>query len=391
MVLAVRVRECNDAPSRTSHYVLYWMIATRRLTFNFALDRALEHCRDLSKPLLIFEPLRCGYRWASDRMHRFVFDGMADNAAACEKGGVSYFPYIEPSAGAGSGLLEALARDACVVVTDDYPCFFLPRMVAAAGKKLPVRLEAVDSNGMLPLRAANQIFSTAYSFRRWLQKTIPAHIEANPRAAPLFNLQLRERAVIPKAVAARWRCVDEALLAGGNELSTALPIDHAVKPPAIRGGSVAAKKRMKEFFDRGLGDYDEKRNQPELDVASGLSPYLHFGHISVHEVFAEVVRREKWKPEKLSVRADGSRAGWWNMSAPAESFLDELITWREVGYNFSSHSNTYDRFESLPSWALKTLQQHAGDEREPVYSMEELESARTYDPLWNAAQMQLVR
>jgi deoxyribodipyrimidine photo-lyase len=43
------------------------MIATRRLQFNFALDRALEHCAALAKPLVIFEPLRIGYPWASDR------------------------------------------------------------------------------------------------------------------------------------------------------------------------------------------------------------------------------------------------------------------------------------------------------------------------------------
>jgi deoxyribodipyrimidine photo-lyase len=123
------------------------MIANRRVTWNFALDRAIEHCRELGKPLVIFEALRCGYEWASDRMHRFVIDGIADNAAACERAGVTYFPYVEPKSGDGHGLLEALARDACVVVTDEYPCFFLPRMVAAAAKKLNVRLEAVDSCG----------------------------------------------------------------------------------------------------------------------------------------------------------------------------------------------------------------------------------------------------
>src|SRR6202000_853392 len=153
----IRVRDCNDAPvRRAAKYVLYWMIANRRVTHNFALDRAIEYCRGLKKPLVIFEALRCGYEWASDRMHRFVIDGMADNAATCQRAGVTYFPFVEPKPGDDHGLLEALAHDACVVVTDEYPCFFLPRMVAAAGRKLPVRLEAVDSNGILPLRATDQ-------------------------------------------------------------------------------------------------------------------------------------------------------------------------------------------------------------------------------------------
>jgi deoxyribodipyrimidine photo-lyase len=377
-VPAVRIRDCNDAPVRASRYVLYWMIATRRLTFNFALDRALE-------------ALRCGYRWASDRMHRFVIEGMADNAVSCERAGVRYFPYVEPTPGAGSGLLEALARHACVVVADDYPCFFLPRMVAAAAKKLPVRMEAVDSNGMLPLRAASQVFSTAYAFRRFLQRTLPTQLAEFPNASPFSRLDLPEAPLIAKVVASRWSAADASLLSGKIDLHESLPIDHAVVPTAIRGGHSIARKRMKEFLEAGLLDYGEKRNQPELHVASSLSPYLDFGHISVHEIFREVVQREKWEIEKLSVRTDGSRAGWWNMSANAESFLDELITWREVGYNFSSQAEVYDQYESLPAWALKTLRQHAGDEREHVYSLEEFEAAKTYDRLWNATQTQLVR
>jgi hypothetical protein len=187
-VPAIRIRDCNDAPVRASRYVLYWMIATRRLTFNFALDRALEHCREFGKPLVILEAVRCGYRWASDRMYRFVIEGVADKAVSCERAGVSYFPYVEPTPGAGSGLLEALARDACVVVANDYPCFFLPRMVAAAAKKLPVRMEVVDSNGMLALRAASQVFSTAYAFRRFLQRTRPTQLAEFPNASPFSRL-----------------------------------------------------------------------------------------------------------------------------------------------------------------------------------------------------------
>jgi len=103
------------------------------------------------------------------------------------------------------------------------------------------------------------------------------------------------------------------------------------------------------------------------------------------------VKREKWTAAKLAVRPNGSRAGWWNMSANAEGFLDEIITWREVGYNFSSHSDKYGDYDSLPDWAKKTLREHARDERQHLYSLEELEAGQTYDALWNAAQMQLVR
>jgi deoxyribodipyrimidine photo-lyase len=122
-----------------------------------------------------------------------------------------------------------------------------------------------------------------------------------------------------------------------------------------------------------------------------MSPYLHFGHISAHEIFAALVRREKWRPRKLALRGNGARQGWWNMSGSAENFLDQLITWRELGYNFSFHRADYDLYDSLPPWALKTLDEHSADHRSARYTLREFEAANTHDPLWNAAQGQLLR
>ena len=76
----LRLRTANDANANAEgEFVLYWMIAFRRTGWNFSLQRAVEWARALRKPLLIFEPLRCGYPWASDRIHRFVIQGMVDN------------------------------------------------------------------------------------------------------------------------------------------------------------------------------------------------------------------------------------------------------------------------------------------------------------------------
>src|SRR5262245_18202920 len=149
---AIRLSVRREAPERSSaDFVLYWCIAARRPSWNFALDHAIARAAELKKPLVILEPLRVGHRWASARLHRFVLQGMAANARAFANKPMLYRPYVEPREGAGRGLLEALARRACLVVTDDFPCFFLPRMVDAAARRLRelgVRLEAVDSNGI---------------------------------------------------------------------------------------------------------------------------------------------------------------------------------------------------------------------------------------------------
>lgn len=391
-VPAIRIRLVNRKPvCAKGSYVLYWMIASRRLRHNFALDRAVELCRALKKPLLIFESLRCGYSWASDRLHKFVIEGMADNSVRCGKLGVAYYPYLETSEGEDKGLLAALAADACVVVTDDFPSFFLPRMVAAAAAKLPVALEAVDSNGLLPLRATDQVFSRAFDFRRFLQKTLSAHLHEAPAAEPLAESELAKLANLPQKVLQRWPKATPQMLTGLPSVLASFPIDHSVLPVDTLGGPNAATRQLKLFLHEKFAEYGEHRNEPERDAGSGLSPYLHFGHLSIHEVFAELTRHEKWKPEKLGVRSNGSREGWWNMSPTAESFLDEIVTWREVGYNFASHREDYDQYDSLPDWARKSLRAHAGDERTHLYTRDEFEGARTHDPLWNAAQTQLVR
>jgi deoxyribodipyrimidine photo-lyase len=367
------------------------MIANRRFAYNFALDRALEHCRELRKPLVILEALRCGYKWASDRIHRFVIDGMADNVNASAKSGIRYYPYVESAPGAGKGLLEALAAEACVVVTDEFPCFFLPRMVAAAARKLTVHLELVDSNGLLPLRAADRAFTRAFDFRRHLQNVLLAHLEEFPSADPFSHGNLPAMPQFHSNITSRWPAASEALLNSKADTLHVFPIDHLVKPAELRGGHTAARSQMAEFLKSRFPAYCEEHNKPELRATSQLSPYLHFGHISAHEIFAAIVAVENWRPEKLALRSNGAREGWWNMSASAENFLDQLITWREVGYNFCAHREDYDRYESLPPWAQKTLHQHAADERPNVYALGEFEAAATHDPLWNAAQGQLLQ
>jgi len=130
----LRVSTVNSRAVREDgEFVLYWMTSARRTAWNFGLDRALDEAERLGKPLVVLEALRTGYRWASDRLHAFVLHGMADNARALSGTPLLHYPYVEPEPGAGSGLLEALGKRACLIVTDDYPCFFLPRMVTAAG------------------------------------------------------------------------------------------------------------------------------------------------------------------------------------------------------------------------------------------------------------------
>ena len=371
-------------------FVLYWMTAFRRRGWNFSLQRAVEWAKELQKPLVVLEALRCDYPWASDRFHAFILEGMKDNLRHFDKSPAHYFPFVERRIGEGKGLLEKLGACACVVVGDDYPAFFLPRMVAAAANILRVKLEVVDSNGLLPLRAADQVFKTAYSFRRFLQKNLPEHLDQIPARDPLSGLSLPAPPALPEAITERWSPASEDILDAPPEVLKTLPINHRVPGVPTRGGPEAAQRALRIFLRDKLHPYPMVRNHPDDDGGSGLSPYLHFGHLAVHQVAAELMEREEWTPERLGVKASGQRAGWWGMSEGAEAFLDQLITWRELGFNMCSKRADYDRFESLPEWALRDLLDHAGDVRPYVYSVDEFEAAKTHDPLWNAAQIQLL-
>ncbi len=124
----IRIRQLNNKAVRSDgDYVLYWMVAHRRTRYNFSLQRAVELSKELNKPLVVLEALRCEYEWASDRLHRFVLQGMQANRESLKDSAATYYCYVEPEADHGTGLLKALAAKACAVVTDDFPCFFIPR------------------------------------------------------------------------------------------------------------------------------------------------------------------------------------------------------------------------------------------------------------------------
>jgi deoxyribodipyrimidine photo-lyase len=257
-------------------------------------------------------------------------------------------------------------------------------MVAAAARRVKVRMEKVDANGLLPLRVADRTFTAAFHLRRFLQRTLPEHLGDFPEADPLRNLPPR-LAALPEDILRRWPPMSKASLAG-------LPIDHEVPPiPGVQGGDEAAAAALDRFLDERLHTYGEGRNQPDEETTSGLSPYLHFGYVSSHQVFAALAEREEWTPERLGQGSRGAVEGWWGMSPGAEKFLDEAVTWREVGYNMAFRQPDFDRYETLPAWALRTLAEHESDPRPHLYSLEELEAAATHDDIWNAAQTQLVQ
>ena len=154
----------------------------------------------------------------------------------------------------------------------------------------------------------------------------------------------------------------------------------------------ASTARVERFVGPRLARYPEDARHPDRDGESGLSPYLHFGHISSHEVVGTILEAERWHPGKVRPERVGSREGFYGLSPGADAFLDQLVTWRELGFVFSHHrGGDLQRYEALPGWALDTLATHADDPRPWVHAPRTFEQAGTHEPLWNACQRQLRR
>jgi deoxyribodipyrimidine photo-lyase len=384
-----RLRPVNSAPIREAgEYVLYWMQIYRRLDHNHALDHALRRATELKKPLVIYEGLKLGYPWASQRLHRFLLEGIQDNARTATRLGLNYWPFVETPQEPGRGLLRKLAARACLVVTDDFPCFIIPEQTAALAAKTDVAVVAVDSNSIVPLSLLGPAVTAAAHLRRRIHR---GFAEAWPHRAarrPRGTDAVRRRVEAPFTA---WRGEDLPAFLDG------LPLDRTVPPvPGVVGGTTAARTRLRDFLRRRLRGYAEQRSQPaspDAGHASGLSPYLHFGHISIEEVVAAVLETTgDWALAELNARAVGKRDAFYCTDADGNSFLDEAITWRDVGMNWhwTRRADAGSLKTALPAWAQATLAAHARDPRPFLYTPEEWEVGQTHDPLWNAAQRELV-
>jgi deoxyribodipyrimidine photo-lyase len=386
----IRIEACNRQPVRSDgSYILYWMNASRRLNWNYALQRAVEWAEKLQRPLLVVETLPCDSPHANLRHHHFALDGMADDVRNMTERPPGYYPFVERKPGEILELLTSLAQPACLAVTDLRPLREALRDTQQLAERLPILLERVDSNGILPLRAADREFTTAYSLRRFLQRNLLPHLLHMPLADPLADVSFLPAPALPTSILERWPAAGD-LLTGSREGLHHLPIGQDTEPLTTKGGSVAARHALEVFLREHLDRYQSHRNQPQQEVTSGLSPYLRWGHISSHQIVQQLFDLEGWHPSNLSLETRGRRSGWWGLGADAEAFLDQLITWRELGYLFCLRRDDYDHFESLPAWAQTTLRGHAADPRPYLYSLQQLEAGETHDPLWNAAQMQLV-
>jgi photolyase PhrII len=354
----------DSRPVPGREFVLYWMQVTQRAHDNFALNFAIERADELGLPVLVYHGIRHDYPWASDRFHTFILEGVTDLTRDFAQRGIQYACYLDtrsPDDKTGpTSPLIALAHRAAMVVTDWFPTFIFPRQTRALRDKVDCPVVAVDSATIIPAKRLGKAFSSARHIRPALMKDLEDWLLPPENPEP----ERREQIALPFTPTVPTRETIPALVAS-------CAIDHSV-PPALgwTGGSVAARTRLDWWVPNGLPRYLE-RNDPNLDVTSKMSPWLHFGHVSVHEVL-------------LAAKAAGPGEQW-------EKFLDETLTWRELAFNLCTHEPKHRTLSAVPEWARNELSNHGDDTRTSLYDDATLEAAATGDALWNACQRAYLR
>ena len=202
------LKDINPESLVDSKYVVYWMIAFKRVGYNFALQRAVEWANQLSRPLLILEPLILDYPMSSIRLHKFTLEGMKEVDEMVSSTNAYYYPFVEQSARESEGLLTEVSKNASVVITDDYPTYFVPQMTAKASGEISTRYELVDSNGIVPIRLSEKEYVRAHDFRRYLHKNLEDFIIETPleNSLELLNKKFDQSQI--KSIQEKWKPYD---------------------------------------------------------------------------------------------------------------------------------------------------------------------------------------
>jgi len=335
--------------------VVYWMSRDQRVSENWALLRAQNKALELKRSLAVIFCLVDDFLGATLRQFGFMLRGLEEMEKGLEVKGISFFLLRGEPAREIPAFLSTVK--AGWLFTDFDPLRLKHQWKAGVAKAIGIPFTEVDAHNIVPCRVVSQKQEwAAYTLRPKIHKLLENYMGPPPLLKKHPWVWSGKKAPI------NW-----------DRVRTGLKGDRSVAEITwLRPGEAAARSTLKEFIKNRLSRYGERKAEPGSNVHSDMSPYLHFGQISPARIAHEI-------------KASGLR------SEAVEGFLEELIVRRELADNFCFYNPDYDSFSGFPHWAKKTLDQHRSDPRPYLYSYEALDNAATRDPLWNAAQMEMVK
>ncbi len=332
--------------------ICYWMSRDQRAEDNWALLYAQDMALTYKCKLYAVFNLVKNYLDADSRHYNFMLDGLKEVEKILKDKNIPFIIMIgEPSI----NILEIINKNkTSTLVTDFNPLKISQQWLKETTNKLDINIYQVDAHNIVPCWVTSQKQEyAAYTIRPKINKLLPQFLTPMPE---LENHYCNEEADF---VVNDW-----------DEIIKSLNISKEDKINWLKSGTKEAKSILNHFIEYKLEDYDELRNNPNVEGSSNLSPYLHFGQISAQRVALKIS-----KSEHIS----------------KEAFLEQLIIRKELADNFCYYNANYDNFEGFPGWVKESLIKHKADFRQYIYTLEEFETAKTHDDLWNAAQLEMVR
>ena len=355
MIHDARIHRLDDRPPAPGTCVLYWMQQSQRAEFNPALEYALEQANARRLPVVVGFAL-AAYPGANRRHYRFMLEGLRETENRLAARGIGFCLRQGPP----EEVVPELAKNAALLVGDVGYLRVQRQWREAVAKRVAGPVVFVEGDVVVPVAEVSD-------HAEFAARTIRPKIH---RRLAEFLKPIRPVPVAIPSIALVKRSLK---LDDSDAVCRKLGADDSVPAAAGPGGGrIAADKLLQRFIGHRLADYAEEASDPVRDGCSGMSPYLHFGQISPLEIALRVQK------------SDAPRAA-------SEAYLEQLIVRRELSLNAAWFNPGYDRYDTLPAWALKTLDQHRKDRREFVYSRAQWEAGATHDPCWNAAQAEVVR
>ena len=349
-----RIRPLNEkAPM--GGLTLYWMSRDQRISDNWALLHAQEIALKRKQPLAVAFCLVPEFLGSTRLQYSFMLKGLKEVEKGLRSRNIDFFLLRgEP----GEVLVNFCRRHRVkTLITDFSPLRINRRWKEEVATRVDAACYEVDTHNVVPCWwASPKQEYAAYTFRPKVNRLLPEFLTEIPD----ISRHPHERE--ERAPATDWLQAEKGLGVGRANSE-----GHRFAP-----GESAAKAAMEHFINSKLDRYDAERNDPVKDGQSNLSCYFHFGQLSPQRV-------------AFAVKKKGEETG-----TAVAAFLEELVVRRELADNFCFYNHGYDTVAAFPGWAQESLARHAADPREYIYTLEELEAARTHDQLWNAAQTEML-
>lgn len=332
--------------------VIYWMQRDQRVKDNWALIHAYEQAEHNGNELLVVFNLVSSFHEATLRQYHFMIEGLKEVEVELAKLNIPF--HITTGKPEEEIPKIIIQKNASLLITDFNPLKIILKWKLNVKNKITTPFHEVDAHNIVPVwETSDKLEFAAYTIRPKINKKLPHYLDNFPKVKKFSDNNFDASAI-------NW-----------DKVYKYLKIDNSVKPVnTFVPGTKAANRTLKNFIENKLEKYGDARNDPNKDGLSKLSPYLHFGQISA---------------QRIALALNGLKD-----DESVASFLEELIVRRELSDNFCYYNENYDNFDGFHKWAKETLNQHRDDEREYLYELSEFENAETHDPLWNAAQNEMM-